>query len=114
MYPGSGDAANYTDFLRRRNSYQITRAKIGSCVPCPRLAGRNHGWGKPITFSSTSDNPTNLGDNPSRTITWTVSDGALSSNSGTSTVNVTGVNDAPVVTATATVGYTEQGGSWVR
>ena len=62
-----------------------------------------------ITFSSTSDNPTNFGSNPSRTVTWTVNDGALNSTAATSTVAVTAVNDAPVVTAGATVGYTEQG-----
>ncbi len=62
-----------------------------------------------ITYSSTSDNPTDFGTDTSRTINWRVNDGALSSITATSTVNVTGVNDAPVVTAGATVGYTEQG-----
>ena len=32
-----------------------------------------------ITFSSASDNPTNFGANPSRTISWTANDGALDS-----------------------------------
>ena len=62
-----------------------------------------------ITFASTSDNPTNFGSNASRTVTWTVNDGGLNSNAATSTVNVTAVDDAPVVTAGGTVGFTEQG-----
>ena len=62
-----------------------------------------------IAFSSTSDNPTNFGTSASRTISWTANDGALNSTVATSTVNVTAVNDAPVVTAGATVSFTEQG-----
>src|SRR5205807_10610817 len=51
-----------------------------------------------ITFDNlTNDNPTNFGANPTRTINWVANDGALNSNSGTSTINVTGVNDAPAV-----------------
>jgi len=52
-----------------------------------------------VTYMSTSDNPTNA----VRTITWTVTDDGAPSlpGSGTSTVNVTPVNDAPVVTAAA-------------
>lgn len=54
-----------------------------------------------ITYWATGDNPTNYGLNTSRTITWTISDGTLdvpggSINSGTTTLNITGVNDAPV------------------
>ena len=66
-----------------------------------------------IGFSSTSDNPTGSGANPSRTITWTVSDGLAVSTAATSTVNVTAVNDATVVIAGATVNYTEQGSAAV-
>ncbi len=62
-----------------------------------------------ITFSSASDNPTNFGADTGRTITWTANDGALNSTAATSTVNVTAINDAPVLLAGATVGYTEQG-----
>jgi hypothetical protein len=65
-----------------------------------------------IAFSSTSDNPTNFGANASRTITWTVDDGQSAnhaSNSTTTTVNVTAVNDAPTISGTGnSVGYTEQ------
>ncbi|MBS0471020.1 MAG: M10 family metallopeptidase C-terminal domain-containing protein [Proteobacteria bacterium] len=61
-----------------------------------------------ITFSSSSDNPTNA----ARTVTWTVDDGQSAnhaSNSVTTTVNVTPVNDAPVLGGAGnTIGYTEQ------
>ena len=66
-----------------------------------------------VTFSSTSDNPTSFATDTSRTITWTANDGALDSTAATSTVNITAVNDAPVVTAGATVGFTEQGSAVV-
>ena len=66
-----------------------------------------------ITFSSPSDNPTNFGSDTSRTITWQANDGALSSTAATSTVTVTAVDDAPVVTAGATVSFTEQGSAVV-
>jgi len=48
-----------------------------------------------VTFRSTSDNPTVNG--ASRTISWTVTDGALTSTAATSTVNITAVNDAPAM-----------------
>ena len=45
-----------------------------------------------ITFNNTSDNPSTV----ARTITVVVSDGALNSNTATTTVNVTAVNDPPI------------------
>jgi hypothetical protein len=62
-----------------------------------------------ITFSSTSDDPTNSGADTSRTINWDVDDGIATSSAVTSTVTVTAVNDAPVVTAGAVAAYTEGG-----
>ena len=53
--------------------------------------------------------PHQLRRDTSRTITWQANDGALNSTAATSTVNVTAINDAPVLLAGATVGYTEQG-----
>jgi hypothetical protein len=53
-----------------------------------------------VTFSTPIDNPTNYGSNPSRTITWVVNDGSASSNTsnvGTTTVNITAVNDPPTL-----------------
>ncbi|HWW27896.1 MAG TPA: M10 family metallopeptidase C-terminal domain-containing protein [Caulobacter sp.] len=54
-----------------------------------------------ITYWTTGDNPTNYGLNTNRTITWTVSDGTPdvpggAVNSGTTTINIAAVNDAPV------------------
>ena len=46
-----------------------------------------------VTYSNSSDNPSNV----ARTVTYTLSDGAATSNVLTSTVNVVPVNDAPVL-----------------
>src|SRR5207249_24517 len=54
-------------------------------------------------------------DNPStlaRTVTYRVDDGQgvnHASNAVTSTINITAVNDAPVLAATSTLAYTENG-----
>src|SRR4029077_6873782 len=61
-----------------------------------------------ITFSSSSHNPTNFGTDSSRSISWVVSDGPQSSNLATTTINITAVNDAPVLNANGgTLAYTE-------
>jgi hypothetical protein len=57
-----------------------------------------------VSFQSLGDNPTNYGLNTGRTLTWTVSDGALNvpggqQNSGSAFVTITGVNDAPTSTS---------------
>jgi hypothetical protein len=49
-----------------------------------------------VDFTSTSDNPTNYGNDTSRTITFTVSDGLLSSAAQTSMVTVVATDDPPV------------------
>src|SRR5204863_242897 len=67
-----------------------------------------------VKFSSSSDDPTANNSKPSRTISWQVTDansdaaGAQNSAAATSTINVTAVNDAPVLSAGATLAYTEQ------
>jgi peptidase M10/serralysin-like protein/hemolysin type calcium-binding protein len=71
-----------------------------------------------VTFSSPSDNPTNYGANPSRTITWQVDDGASSnhaSNTVSTTLNVTGVDDPTVANNDdfATTEYTALAGASV-
>jgi VCBS repeat-containing protein len=48
---------------------------------------------KSVSFSATSDVP-----GASRTISWQVNDGTASSNVGTTTIDMTAVNDAPTVT----------------
>ena len=46
-----------------------------------------------MSYANSSDNPSTL----ARTVSYTVNDGAANSNSVTSTINVTAVNDAPVL-----------------
>jgi VCBS repeat-containing protein len=67
-----------------------------------------------VNYRSTGDNPTNYGANASRTITWTVSDGALGIpagqvNSQTSTINIAASNDAPVNTVPGAQSLNEDG-----
>ncbi len=55
-----------------------------------------------IGYFTTGDNPTNYGSNTTRTVVWTVSDGSQNvpagqgQNSGTTTITIDAVNDAPV------------------
>ena len=56
-----------------------------------------------IQFSSTSDNPATL----ARNVTVTVNDGGLTSNTATTTINVTAVDDAPVNTLPASFSASE-------
>ena len=61
-----------------------------------------------VTYASTGPNPTNFGADLSRTINWVVNDGAITSNTVTSTVSITPVDDAPVIgNASNTIDYTE-------
>ena len=46
-----------------------------------------------MSYSNTSDTP----NTAARTVSYVVNDGALNSSAVTSTINVTAVNDAPVV-----------------
>src|SRR5262249_6024161 len=66
-----------------------------------------------ITFASSSENPTDYGSAPARTVTWTVKDDSGSSHdtgTATTTVNVTAVNDAPTLSNVAAgVNFTEAG-----
>ncbi|WP_224742344.1 beta strand repeat-containing protein, partial [Cysteiniphilum sp. SYW-8] len=56
-----------------------------------------------VTYQNTSDNPNTL----ARTITFVVNDGDVNSSAVTSTINITAVNDAPVMVAGGTLNYTE-------
>ncbi|MGY4255183.1 putative thioesterase [Bradyrhizobium sp. USDA 4516] len=56
-----------------------------------------------VTYINSSDNPSGL----ARTVTITTNDGTLDSSPVTDTINVTPVNDPPVVTAGHTLNYTE-------
>ena len=56
-----------------------------------------------VSYNNSSQNPSAL----TRTVTWTATDGALTSSPATSSITVTNVNDAPIVTAGGTLNYTE-------
>ena len=56
-----------------------------------------------VTYSNSSDNPSVA----ARTVSYTVNDGTANSNIVTSTINVTAVNDAPVLATGSTLAYTE-------
>jgi hypothetical protein len=56
-----------------------------------------------ITYNNSSNAPTTT----TRTISFKVNDGALDSNIPTKSVSVTATNDAPVLTASGTLAYTE-------
>jgi hypothetical protein len=63
-----------------------------------------------ISFSSTSANPTNYGADLARTINWQVSAGSLQSAVVSSTVNVIGVDQRPVLSGAGnTTNYTSGG-----
>jgi VCBS repeat-containing protein len=46
-----------------------------------------------VKYNNTSDNPSTS----PRTVSWTVNDGLLNSNTATSTINITAVNDGPTI-----------------
>src|SRR4029077_12483886 len=54
-----------------------------------------------VSFSSSSHNPTNFATDTSRSISWAVNDGTLPSNLATTTITITAVNDAPVLSNVA-------------
>ena len=56
-----------------------------------------------VSYSNTSDAPSTA----ARTVSYVINDGAANSTAVTSTINVTAVNDAPVLTTTSTLTYTE-------
>ncbi len=56
-----------------------------------------------VRYHNTSDTP-NTGD---RTVSWNATDGITPSSTATSTITVAAVNDLPVLTAGATLNYTE-------
>ena len=58
-----------------------------------------------VTYASSSDSPTTT----ARDVTFVVNDGGALSGVVHSTVNITAVNDAPVLSGTSTLGYTENG-----
>ena len=70
-----------------------------------------------LTFGPSSHNPTDFGSSPTRVVTWQVNDGSGTSalsNTATTTVSLTAVNDAPTLAnVTGSVGFTEEAGTVV-
>ena len=62
----------------------------------PSLIADYEAFLEAVAFSSTSDNPTNSGANPTRTLSWFVFDGDEISDLQTTVLTITAVNDAPV------------------
>jgi gliding motility-associated-like protein len=58
-----------------------------------------------VSYSNSSDNPSTA----ARAVSFTINDGNLNSNTVTSTINVTAVNDPPVLAGTGTASYTQAG-----
>ncbi len=58
-----------------------------------------------VTYTNTSDNPIAT----VRNVTMTVNDGSGNSNALASTIDITAVNDAPVLTGAGTISFTENG-----
>src|SRR5215813_1973282 len=58
-----------------------------------------------VQYSNSSDNPSTS----ARTVTFQVNDGTANSNTVSSTVNVTAVNDASTLATGSTLNYTENG-----
>jgi hypothetical protein len=78
----------------------------------PSLVGNYQTLLKTVAFHSTSENPTDFGASPTRTLTWTVSDGSTVK-TVTSTVDIIARNDPPATTVAAMATYTENGGPLV-
>jgi hypothetical protein len=57
-----------------------------------------------ITFVTPSDNPTNFGANPNRTVSWILDDGSATNPTSTvtTTVSITAVNDPPQLSSVVT------------
>ncbi|PUE47863.1 hypothetical protein B9Z47_08305 [Limnohabitans sp. 2KL-1] len=56
-----------------------------------------------VAYNNTSDNPSTA----ARTVSYVVNDGSVNGNTVTSTINLTPVNDAPVLNVGSTLAYTE-------
>jgi Ca2+-binding RTX toxin-like protein len=63
-----------------------------------------------VGYSISGDNPDNYGGSPTRTLSYSVSDGLISSDEYNSTVSIGAVNDAPVNTVGGPVSLAEDAG----
>ncbi len=60
-----------------------------------------------VSYASSSQNPTNSGADPSRTISWVVNDGTLNSATQTTTVNISTDQPPALGNVAASAAYTE-------
>src|SRR5204863_71589 len=108
----AGDTLSFTDTANITGSYNSSTGVL--TLTGTDTAANYQAALRSVKFSSSSDDPTANNSKPSRTISWQVTDansdaaGAQNSAAATSTINVTAVNDAPVLSAGATLAYTEQ------
>lgn len=111
----SGDTLSFTTqngISGNYNSSTGIMSLTGSATPSQYQAAL-----RTVKYSSTSEDPTNNDTiaNRTRTVSWTVTDGnasgvgAQSSSTVSSGITVIAVNDRPVITAGATMFYTEGG-----
>jgi large repetitive protein len=103
----TGNYANGQDILGFTNQNGITgsfAAGTGTLTLIGSSSVANYKAAlESVTYFNNSDNPSAL----DRTVSYTVNDGTLNSNTSTSTIHVTPVNDPPVVTFGAIIGFSE-------
>ncbi|MGO8798633.1 MAG: hypothetical protein ACLQJL_06065 [Roseiarcus sp.] len=92
----AGDLLNFTGQSGITGSYDATTGTL-SLAGAANLAAYQAALDS-VTFSSTSSDPANGGDDATRTIDWTVSSGAATSTPATSTINVV---DLPTISSAA-------------
>ena len=98
----SGDALGFTAQNGILGSYNASTGVLtltGSATVAQFQAAL-----RSVSYSSTSDNPTATSSN--RTISWQVNDGSALSAPVSSTIAITALNDAPVITSGSTYSFT--------
>jgi hypothetical protein len=104
----AGDALNFVNQNGITGSYNATTGVL-TLAGAASLAAYQTALDS-VSFSSTSANPTNYGTDLARTINWQVSAGSLKSTVVSSTVNVVGVDQRPVLSGAGnTSAYTSGG-----
>jgi len=92
----AGDTLNFTNQNGIAGSYDATTGLL-TLTGSASLANYQAAL-ESISFSSTSGNPSNSGADPSRTVSWTVTDGTLSSNTVTTTIDVSTIQTPTLIT----------------
>src|SRR5205823_1425487 len=107
-----GDTLSWTNQAGITTSYNAATGVLTATGAASRASYES--LLRSVQFSSTSDDPTANNTNLSRTISVAVTDSSANvSNTARSTVTVAAASDAPVLTAGATLAYTEQGSAAV-